>query len=219
MQSSIRMLFPDIWDLNTSIFGRGSNFLESAAISTAIHCASGLFVVFRTSPSYDSSSHSNSRRFDVLYQILLAIGELIAVFSIAVLNSDPKSWPPVFDQPWLSTSLHEFWGQRWHQLFRQMFLFAGGYPLQAILSPLGKAVSEAGFLFGTFLASALVHNVGFYATGTTPGWPCILFFTGQSVGLCLERAWRAATGKRVGGLVGWLWVVLWIVGLGQWCGE
>lgn len=90
MQSSIRMLFPDIWDLNTSIFGRGSNFLESAAISTAIHCASGLFIVFRTSPSYDSSSHSNSRKFDVLYQILWPLVNSLpsfrSPFSIATLN-------------------------------------------------------------------------------------------------------------------------------------
>ncbi|KAH9942736.1 hypothetical protein B0H21DRAFT_884522 [Amylocystis lapponica] len=43
----------------------------------------------------------------------------------------------------------------------------------------------------------------------------LLFFALQPVGLALERAWRRLAGRRVGGGAGWLWTVLWVVGLGE----
>lgn len=149
------------------------------------------------------------------------------------------------DRPWASTSLHDFWGARWQQTLRQHFLILGGYPLQTILrtitlyipfalSPKTRAIwaskaSDVGLVFGTFLASGVVHNYAMYpcgptvdpATGVvlnstgTPGAPTILFFVAQGGGIALERVYKAVTGRYVGGSFGCVWTWVWIVGGGQ----
>src|ERR1700712_3871734 len=55
--------------------------------------------------------------------------------------------------------------------------------------------------------------------GKMPGWACIGFFMAQSVGMMVERVFRAVTGRRVGGWMGTIWVWCWIVGGGQLCSE
>ncbi|KAI6139048.1 hypothetical protein BKA82DRAFT_4229397 [Pisolithus tinctorius] len=45
------------------------------------------------------------------------------------MAQDRAQWPPVFDKPWKADSLRDFWGYRWHQLFRRTFVILGGRPL------------------------------------------------------------------------------------------
>jgi Membrane bound O-acyl transferase family len=146
---------------------------------------------------------------------------LLSYIGVAFLNDNPSSWPPLMDRPWASESLHEFWGARWHQTLRLPVLVLGGYPLQFIFRKLfrSRAASDVGLVVGAFVASGVIHHVGFYNTGRTPGLPTIVFFTAQSLGLGAERAWRALTGKRVGGWWGTLWVWSWIVVGGQPCSK
>ena len=146
---------------------------------------------------------------------------LLSYVAVAYKKETPSEWPLLMDRPWASESLHEFWGARWHQTLRQPVLVLGGYPLQFIFRALfrSRAAGDAGLIIGAFVASGVIHHVGFYNTGRTPGLPTILFFTMQSVGLGAERAWKALTGKRVGGWLGNLWVWLWIGVGGQWCGK
>lgn len=142
---------------------------------------------------------------------------------VTMFHSDPDLWPPFSDHPWFSTSLHELWGRRWHQLMRRSFFVTGGIPF-AVLSRLcgfsPDVVTDA-VAFGVCLMSGLLHSWDYYAlaSGKTPGLPTILFFAAQGVGLALEREWRRRTGKRVNGFVGWMWVLLWTVGAGQACSK
>ena len=39
-----------------------------------------------------------------------------AILCVVVLGDDPATWPPLFGNPWLSTSLHDFWSVQWHQV-------------------------------------------------------------------------------------------------------
>lgn len=149
--------------------------------------------------------------------------DVFTFIAVAFLRSDPASWPPNTDSPWLSTSLHDFWGRRWQQHFRRPFFLLGGYPFALLVSSLlsrrrRTITSGSGAIaFGTFVASGLHHTWNPYAgmKGTLYGPSCFLFFVAQSVGLSLERMWKKRTGRPVGGLGGWLWVVLWIVVGGQ----
>ncbi|TDL20606.1 hypothetical protein BD410DRAFT_790837, partial [Rickenella mellea] len=54
---------------------------------------------------------------------ILAITYMFSVISaIAVaLGSAPANWPPMFDAPFSATSLADFWGRRWHWIFRRVF--------------------------------------------------------------------------------------------------
>jgi len=135
---------------------------------------------------------------------------LVILVAVPLLGHSPTSWPPLFDRPWASANLHDFWAKNWHQLLRQTFLVMGGFPLSYIFGKLG-------LVFGTFLASGLFHNWAMYAMGMGTDVRVVLFFVGQAVGIGCERLWRRLTGRRVSGWAGTAWVWLCIVGGGQGC--
>jgi hypothetical protein len=141
--------------------------------------------------------------------------EILILIFVGLLGDNPENWPPLLDEPWLATSLADFWGKRWHQTFRQTFFIFGGYPLQFIIYhislPLfGKksanSLGRVGLVLGTFIASGLIHALAFY--GMDSGGvdnSAIIFFGTQGVLLLAERAWKLATGIRVGGWYGRIW--------------
>lgn len=138
----------------------------------------------------------------------------------------PSAWPPVMDRPWVTTSLHDFWGRRWHQLLRQTFLVWGGYPLSYISEHTvglffgkraGRTAGYLGLVLGTFTASGLFHMCAMYAMGRGIEWKVVGFFSAQAVALTSERVWKAVTGRRVDGWWGRAWAYACVVIGGQWC--
>jgi Membrane bound O-acyl transferase family len=159
-------------------------------VSTAIHLLTGLALV---------------SGFNMVY-------DLITLLAVAVLGHSPSSWPPVMDKPWAAQSLHEFWAKRWHQLLRQTFLVYGGIPGR-------KIAGEVGLVLGTFLASGLFHECTILAMGCEWDSRVPLFFLLQGGSVIGERIWKKATGRRVDGILGRLWVYFAIVILGQPLGK
>ncbi|KAF8312927.1 hypothetical protein DL93DRAFT_2204159 [Clavulina sp. PMI_390] len=137
------------------------------------------------------------------------VHQLITIFAVIVLDQEPSSCPHLFYNTWLAVSLHELWSQRWHQLLRQTFLILGGYPL--------STARLLGFLVGTFVGSGLIHYWGTYAMGRGSDVHPFIFFSAQSIGVILERLWKSVTGRKVGGWLGRIWTILWVVGGIQWC--
>lgn len=199
-----------------SIFAFGSNTLEKYAISTGLHLITVIMISVGQSPLF--VSHSIDFELNALDDPCLTgleIGyEYMTLFAVIFLRSDPATWPPLADKPWVSTSLHEFWGQRWHQTIRRSTVLVGGYPFAFLFGPHGLAL-------GVFLASAIQHQFFFYAdkSGRMPGWPSALFFLGQAAGLAMEREWKRRTGRYVGRWSGRAWIALWLVVGGQVCSK
>ncbi|KAF8685652.1 Membrane bound O-acyl transferase family [Rhizoctonia solani] len=186
-----------------SIFRPELSLIPRLVVSTGLHFATGVAFI---------------AGFNMFYGLLT----LIAVS----WWQPPSAWPPVTENPWATTSLHDFWGKRWHQLLRQAFFVGGGYPLaflgKTIFGVLfgervGRTAALWGLLLGTFTASGLFHMFAMYAMGQGIEWKVVGFFSAQAIALILERAWRTATGRRVEGWWGRAWSYLWIVGGGQWC--
>lgn len=169
-----------------SIFFPSLPPVQRYAFSTLIHIASGCALM---------------TGFQMMYDLSTLVG-------VGLLDHDPTSWPPILDNPWISTSLNEFWAKRWHQLLRQTFIVMGGMP--------GKVLAgRIGMVLGTFLASGLYHECASIAMGREWDNRVIIFFAMQGVFVILERVWRQVTGKRVGGWPGMLWVYFDIMVLGQ----
>jgi hypothetical protein len=128
---------------------------------------------------------------------------------VLVLGQDSSLWPPGFDAPWRSTSVAEFWGRRWHQFFRESIVSAGGYPLSLVAGRFGGLV-------GTFVMSGIVHDIGLWGMSGSMD-PRNVIGTPLAIALVIisERLWRKYTGFRVGGPIGWLWTVAWILGSGN----
>ncbi|KAF8207586.1 membrane bound O-acyl transferase family-domain-containing protein [Mycena galopus ATCC 62051] len=142
-------------------------------------------------------------------------GDVCALIGVGLLGQSPSQWPPLFNKPWLSTSLSEFWSARWHQLFRQDFLALGARPF-------GRIAGRPGSVFGAFLVSGTLHYVGLWGMGRGTDVRIIYFFLMMGVGGILEGFWKRLTGQRVGGLIGWMWSCMWILSWGRliadpWC--
>jgi hypothetical protein len=141
----------------------------------------------------------------VFYYSLELMHSVLALLALA-LGGAPAAWPPFSIMPWTSTSVARFWGRAWHQTFRRSFLALGGALLQRLLGVPGMWV-------GAFGASALMHDVCVWAMGRgTGGWRVQAFFWAMGAGCALERAFRAATGVKAGGVGGWCWTMGWTLG-------
>ncbi|TFY65563.1 hypothetical protein EVG20_g5527 [Dentipellis fragilis] len=128
-----------------------------------------------------------------------------AIPSCLFLGYSTSAWPPISNRPWLSESLADFWGRRWHQSFRQIFLAIGYRPFYRYLG-------NAGGVFGAFAVSALLHDLGMWGSGRgTEFWSVGGFFLMMGVGAVLEGLWERATGRKVCGSLGWAWTMAWVL--------
>jgi hypothetical protein len=138
---------------------------------------------------------------DMFYLTSALIGRIL-------LRQPAWRWPPFFERPWASTSLTDFWSFRWHQSFRYVFVELGSRPGGAKLGRLGA-------LLGAFALSGLLHDFGMWGLGNGMEPRSVTgFFLLMSVGTALECGFKQATGRRVGGLWGWVWCVVWSIGWG-----
>ncbi|KAG6328134.1 hypothetical protein ID866_10955 [Astraeus odoratus] len=109
----------------------------------------------------------------------------------------------------MATSVRDFWSHRWHQLARRTFIFLGGWPLSAVFG-------RTGYILGSFLVSGIYHHIIILAlNGGVEIWCMPVSFGMMGVGVILEHWFSLLTGRKVGGWVGWLWTVGWVLGWGN----
>ncbi|KAG7442892.1 uncharacterized protein BT62DRAFT_988546 [Guyanagaster necrorhizus] len=141
----------------------------------------------------------------VLYSATQSAYDACANFCVFFLQRNPTQWPSFFDRPWQSTSLHHFWAKGWHQ-----FVAPGGRPLYAL------GFGRTGAVLGSFTVSSILHISSHWGLGRCSEWATMGgYFIIQGVGVVLEGIWKKVTGYRVGGILGWLWTVAWVVGWGN----
>ncbi|KAF8126064.1 membrane bound O-acyl transferase family-domain-containing protein [Boletus edulis] len=140
----------------------------------------------------------------MMYTALQMNYDSFTILSILLLGQEPVQWPPLFDAPWRATSLTDFWGRRWHQLLRRTFLFLGGYPLSRIFG-------RVGVLVGAFLVSAIIHHfIAITFNSKIEIWWMLVGFGMMIPGILAERVFYRLTGKRVCGVLGWMWTMTWL---------
>lgn len=139
-----------------------------------------------------------------LYASFQMCYDLCTIPAVLVLRQDPAQWPPAFNAPWRLTSLSDFWGRRWHQFLRYTFLLLG-YPLSFILG-------RAGGVIGAFLASAVLHHIALCPLNSPiEFWWMLVGFGIMAPGILAERAFHQTTGRQVGGALGWVWTMSWLL--------
>ncbi|KAF8507387.1 hypothetical protein BU17DRAFT_57470 [Hysterangium stoloniferum] len=133
---------------------------------------------------------------------------IYTLIGVYIFSQPYESWPPLFDNPFASQSLHDLWAKRWHALLTRSLFVLGGWPDFWVSGVIG-------LVLGSLLASGLFHEFPLYSLGHDPDWRMVAFFGIQGIGLILERLWNKATGSYVGGWYGVLWVYLFLFVLGQ----
>ena len=145
----------------------------------------------------------------MIYCSMHAMYQIIALFSVIFLCHSPSQWPPLFDRPWLATSLSQFWSRRWHQLFTDTFVSFGGDPLALLMGRVGRVL-------GAFFVSGVLHAVGMLGLGQGgDSLRVIGFFMIMAFGILLEYSWKFFTGSRVDGFFGRVWTFVWLLGWGH----
>lgn len=130
--------------------------------------------------------------------------------AMTFFGQDAEQWPPIFDQPWNATSLADFWGKRWHQVFKRPFVVCGGIPGALLFG-------RAGGVIGAFFVSGIMHDFAVWGAGLGTELASVtFFFLMMGVGLVLEGIWRQKTGVKVQGVWGRLWTAAWLFVWASW---
>ena len=138
----------------------------------------------------------------------ITFGYTVTSTACVLCGSSPDSWPPMFDSPFASTSLSDFWAHRWHWMFRRVFDRLS-MPLvcvtMSIIRLSGKDVRQMEPIVSAirttiiFVISTLLHlfimqrtaqseHHKNYGTNSPPFWDpgTLIFFLGQPFGLFIE---------------------------------
>jgi Membrane bound O-acyl transferase family len=93
--------------------------------------------------------------------------------------------PLLFDRPWASTSLGEFWGRRWNLAFVEM-------NQRLLLRPMYRRFGKGGSRLALFAVSGVLHEIGLsYPAGAGWGWP-FGYFMLQGLLVAAEERFRMA---------------------------
>ncbi|KZT35043.1 hypothetical protein SISSUDRAFT_1035863 [Sistotremastrum suecicum HHB10207 ss-3] len=156
----------------------------------------------------------------------LAITFPFTIFSlIAVsLGGDPGGWPPMFDRPFHSHSLSDFWSNRWHFIFRRVFHRLSFIPVSFMASRTSATFASIVKKLVTFFLSALLHVLIIHRLQFSPhpynpshlffDRSILLFFLSQPIALIAEYAVVKPLARAFGGryhaliVRSWTWIAL-----------
>ncbi|KAL5576336.1 hypothetical protein UlMin_018035 [Ulmus minor] len=149
---------------------------------------------------YDYSDHIHPQIIMVLYcfhvyfclEIILAMAASLAR---AFLGMELE---PQFDEPYLATSLQDFWGRRWNIMVTSILRPTVYEPVLAVAARItGRKWAPLPAVLGTFLVSAIMHELIFYYLGrVNPTWEITWFFVLHGLSLAIEIGLKKAlTGK------------------------
>ncbi|KAJ4970342.1 hypothetical protein NE237_003441 [Protea cynaroides] len=95
---------------------------------------------------------------------------------------------PQFDEPYLSTSLQDFWGRRWNLMVTSILRPTVYNPIRDIsTSILGREWALLPAMLATFLVSGLMHEyIYFYMTLVSPTWEVTWFFVLHGICTAME---------------------------------
>ncbi|KAI6704621.1 hypothetical protein NL676_007583 [Syzygium grande] len=141
---------------------------------------------------YDYSDHLPQKFIWFLFSIHIYICLEIILAAVAAMARATLGMElePQFNEPYLSTSLQDFWGRRWNIMVTRILRPAVYDPVLAWASPaVGRKYAALPAVLATFAVSALMHELIFYYLGRVrPTWEITWFFLFHGVCLMAEIA-------------------------------
>ncbi|KAJ9158854.1 hypothetical protein P3X46_024398 [Hevea brasiliensis] len=129
---------------------------------------------------YDYSDYIHPKIIIVLYafhvyfllELTLAISAALARTMLGI------ELEPQFNEPYLSTSLQDFWGKRWNLMVTRILHPTVYEPTRNFCARvIGREWATLPAVFGTFVVSAVMHELMFYYLGRVrPTWDITTFF-------------------------------------------
>lgn len=151
----------------------------------------GILIVVSMYGRGESTALNYIALFSILLIIHLGLIEVIAD-GMRLLGFSPAS---LFDRPYLTASLRDFWSYRWNRAFVDMNKIF-------IMGPLRDKVPLAILTFSIFAVSGILHEIGIsYADSVSWGRP-LLYFVIQGVGMEIEKH------RKFPRILVWAWILL-----------
>lgn len=122
------------------------------------------------------------------FHTYLALELVLAITVVPVRALIGLELEPQFNEPYLSTSLQDFWGRRWNLMVPGILRPAVYLPVRAISTcALGKELAILPAIFATFLVSGLMHElIYYYLSRVRPTWEVTWFFVFHGICVCIE---------------------------------
>ncbi|XP_027074242.1 acyl-CoA--sterol O-acyltransferase 1-like [Coffea arabica] len=153
--------------------------------------------------AYDYEDHIHPKLTLVVYAIHIYVGleTLLAIVGGLARASLGIELEPQFDEPYLSTSLQDFWGRRWNIMVTRALRPSVYLPALNLSQRLtGRKWAPLPAILATFIASAVMHELIFFYMGRRwPTWEISCFFLLHGVCLVVEVAlkkYRGLSGER-----------------------
>lgn len=123
-------------------------------------------------------------------EIILAISAALVRATLG-LDLDPQ-----FNEPYLATSLQDFWGRRWNLMVSNILRLSVYSPIRLVTAPLvGRRWAIVAGMLAAFTVSGLMHElIFFYLTHVYPTWEVTWFFILHGVCTATEVAVKEAVG-------------------------
>ncbi|XP_074358389.1 acyl-CoA--sterol O-acyltransferase 1-like [Apium graveolens] len=132
----------------------------------------------------------------LLYSIHMYLGLelLLAMFANLARLLMQVELEPQFNEPYLATSLQDFWGKRWNLMVSNILKPAVFEPTRSIFTGLfGRKWAAFPGVLATFFVSGLMHELVFYTYGRQKTrWEVLYFFLLHGVSLCVEIGLKKA---------------------------
>ncbi|KAK3223725.1 hypothetical protein Dsin_010750 [Dipteronia sinensis] len=152
-----------------------------------------------------------------IYFILELILAVSAYLARSVLGLELE---PQFNEPFLASSLQDFWGKRWNLMVTSILRPTVYKPtFSAFACAVGSSWAALPAIFATFLVSGLMHELVFYYLGRVkPTGEVTVFFLLHGVCLMVEIAMKkAVNGKwRLPKLISGPLTVFFVMATGLW---
>ncbi|XP_050217285.1 probable long-chain-alcohol O-fatty-acyltransferase 5 [Mercurialis annua] len=95
---------------------------------------------------------------------------------------------PQFNEPYLATSLQDFWGHRWNLMVTKILRPTVYFPIRQVsLRLIGPKWASLPAVMATFVVSGLIHEtIYFYLTRVSPTWEVTWFFILHGICVAIE---------------------------------
>ncbi|CAI9292476.1 unnamed protein product [Lactuca saligna] len=134
--------------------------------------------------------------FCVHIYVVLDVGlAMVAYLARAIVGFELE---PQFDEPYLATSLQDFWGKRWNLMVTGILHPTVYLPVRSIFGRfLSRDLASLPAVTATFIVSGLMHELIFYYLGRLkPTWEVTWFFVIHGVLVSVELVVKRAVGGR-----------------------
>ncbi|KAK1378297.1 acyl-CoA--sterol O-acyltransferase 1-like [Heracleum sosnowskyi] len=137
---------------------------------------------------YRESIHPTLLWLLYCFHIYFVLELLLAMFAAIARSLMSLELEPQFDDPYLATSLQDFWGKRWNLMVSNILrptVFVPVHHVSKIL--IGKKLAALPAVIATFFVSGLMHELIFYSyQRRKTNWQAMCFFMLHGVALALE---------------------------------